>query len=358
MNFHPTRPLILLFALITLTAIGCGYGPDTSLPTDNVGPMLDRTTTPLTEWSSNAYRLVTNYNHDTNEFLVIDVEEPGLYRWTPNFSSVASIVNQHTEIFYDINFDSPANLPNIDQTNFQGMVISDDGKIAKLPLVEIRGLHIGSDSDGPWYSLDGRWRIHYTFAFGLYSTSRPITPINEERLDFNSPSLSNDPSSAWILAWNPDNTQFVMSAENEQTFLFDLNGRETRLPGEAGNMAFEKGQWLADGRLILMKEEKLFALDMAANTFEQLTGLGRVLWFGFSPDMKYLATYEKVDCEYRADNDSWFPGNEYCNEDFFFYEGTLENRQRLTVDSQYQLHSPVWLPIDGVSQIWEVRSPR
>ena len=72
----------------------------------------------------------------------------------------------------------------------------------------------------------------------------------------------------------------------------------------------------------------------------------------------FLATEEKVDCEYRADNSSWFPGNEYCNDDFFLYDENLENRQRLTIFDRHQLHSPVWLPIDGISPTWAQSAQR
>lgn len=345
---------IFLLGLILLTAVACGYGPDTSLPTDNVGPMLTEPTAELTEWSPGAYRLVLNYREDLNEFWVLDVEEPTLYTWNPSFTYLPSIVNSYVSIFYDMDFNPPPTGEDIDQTNFTGMIISHDGEIARLPVAEFPHLKVGSYTDGPWFSPDGRWRVHYSFGYGLYDTSKPMVPRNEERLEFGStPSVSV--GFAWVLDWSPENTQFVMTTQDDRTFLFGVDGKGRPLPGEAGAMSFERGQWLSDGRLILMKDEMLFSLDMNTETFQQLPGVGRVTWFSFSPDLKYLATHENVDCEYRADDSSWFPGNEYCNDDFFLYNGNIEDRQRLTKLFRYQLHNPVWLPIEDVSPFWEIR---
>ncbi len=357
MKHRPTWLLVLLLSLTTLLAVGCGYGPDTSLPTDNVGPMLDNTTTPLTQWSPSAYRLILRYSETDNEFWILDVDEPTLYTWTPKNSSAGAIQDHSAAIYYQresIKLDSN---PNSTEAYIHGFVISDEGIMYRLPPTYLRGNDYARHAVGPWFSPDGKWRIHNDSGFELYSAVRGLNGDNEKQLTFDDSTFDDDGDFAWILAWNPDSTQFVMSAKSGKTYLHQVSGATTILPGEAGQMTFEMGQWLSDGRLALLKEEKLYTLDMSTNEFQQVAGLGRITTFTFSPDLHYLASFEKVDCEYRADNDSWFPGNEYCNEELFLYDQNLENRQRVTkFERQTNFYNPVWLPIEGTGPIWAVRS--
>jgi len=347
---------VIFACLLALFGVGCGYGPDTSLPTDNVGPMLDKRTTLLTTWSPEAYRLVLRFDEVANEFWILDVEEPRLYSWTPTMTAIASVQGSNSAVFNHFELVKNDNNPRTNQLDIVGYLFSNEGKVALLPAVTLRGEGNLYQSDGPWFSPDGRWRLYYDSTFGLYRSGREIAVSNQERLELGSSSGFLDGGFARVLAWKPDSTAFIMTTNNEETYLINVAGEESLLAGSAGSMAFEKGQWLQDGRLILLKEERLYSYDLTTQSFEQLTGLGRINWFSFSPDLKYLATEEKVDCEYRADNDSWFPGNEYCNNDYFLYNENLEDRQRLTIFDVPQLHSPIWLPIEGIGPTWEIRS--
>lgn len=333
-SIYLSFPLLLLILLSSCRKY-------TSLPTDTVGPQLSAETTPLTEWQDDSYRLLIDYEPEQNEALLLDVDEAVLYSWQPEFQPTSSLAGQETAVYYYIELIRTYPV----KANFHALAISIDGSVARLPATYIDGGYFYIEGIGPWFSPDGQWQIkHGTIEYQLYKTSKDSFPEFSLGKTYG--------VSAWVVAWQPDSTRFIMSTKLN-SFLIQIDGQESLLPGEAGQRSYDRGQWLADGRVALISEEKLYTLDLENGTLAEISGLGRVVWFAYSPDFHYLATIEKVDCRYVSTNSSWYPGEEKCVTDIFLYDANGENRQRLTTFDAGFYVRPVWLPLSETSPIWD-----
>lgn len=152
--------------------------------------------------------------------------------------------------------------------------------------------------------------------------------------------------SGWPLDWTADGRRVLASGE-DGTFIAEMAGGSKMLPGPAGADSFQVGQWLSDTAVALLREGQLYHVNLDSGEMTAVAGMGHVLYFRYSPERRYLATVEAVECERRPDNDSWIIGSLRCVDEIFLYDGDAQNRRRMT-DVDFIVRNsvsfrPVWL---------------